>query len=529
HESALKKSSILHRDVSLGNVLLDEDESDGFLNDWDLAVDITRPKASGAPGKTGTKVFMAIGALLDEPHSFMHDLESFFWVLFWICIYYEGPDMEGKPIKKFEDWNFDLAEEVAEGKLAVISLDRFESNLKEYVTDYCSPLIPLITKLWEAVFPNGRKYRYEDKTLYGRMRAELEKHQLELRSLKLCSKSLISLLDSQDKDRHKYLAELKLTTSYEKQYNQKLIKKPDMIGTRPFMAIGALLDEPHSFMHDLESFFWVLFWICLYYEGPNKERKPIEMFEEWNYNSPGIVADLKWALVQPKNFKARLSHYTTDYCRPMIPLVTKLWEEVFPQGRNYEYEDKTLYDRMKAHECQLHSINLYFHVLSLLELGGEKRFRYLDGLQLVPTAPRERPSMQGTKVFMAIGALLNEPHNFMHDLESFFWVLFWICLYYEGPNKERKPIEMFEEWNYKSPEIGADSKKSVVDEEEDFNRKTEVYFTTYCKDLIPCMKELREIVFPGGKRWKTEDHSLYSQVKAVIEKARDNLIIEEAV
>ncbi|KAI9780108.1 MAG: hypothetical protein M1816_003163 [Peltula sp. TS41687] len=308
----------------------------------------------------GTKVFMAIGALLNEPHNFMHDLESFFWVLFWICIYYVGPNKERQPIKKFEDWNYDPAEEVAEGKLAVISLDRFESNLKEYVTDYCSPLIPLITKLWEAVFPNGRKYRYEDKTLYGRMRAELEKHQLELRSLKLCSKSLISLLDSQDKDRHKYLAELKLTTSYEKQYNQKLIKKPDMIGTRPFMAIGALLDEPHSFMH---------------------------------------------------------------------------------------------------------------------------------------------------------------------DLESFFWVLFWICLYYEGPNKERKPIEMFEEWNYKSPEIVADSKKSVVDEEEDFNRKTEVYFTTYCKDLIPCMKELREIVFPGGKRWKTEDHSLYSQVKAVIEKARDNLII----
>ena len=137
-------------------------------------MDITRLEASGAPGKTGTKIFMAIGALLGEPHNFMHDLESFFWVLFWICIYYEGPNKERQPIKKFEDWNYDPAEEVAEGKLGVISLDRFESNLKAYVTHYCLPLTPLMTKLWEEVFPNGRKHKYEDKMLYDRMKAILK-------------------------------------------------------------------------------------------------------------------------------------------------------------------------------------------------------------------------------------------------------------------------------------------------------------------------------------------------------------------
>ncbi|KAI9780107.1 MAG: hypothetical protein M1816_003162, partial [Peltula sp. TS41687] len=175
HESALKKSSILHRDVSLGNVLLDEDESDGFLNDWDLAVDITRPKASGAPGKTGTKAFMAIDALRGDPHSFMHDLESFFWVLFWICIYYEGPNKERKPIEMFEEWNYQSPEIVADLKWALVQPKNFKARLSHYTTDYCRPMIPLVTKLWEEVFPQGRNYEYEDKTLYDRMKAVLEK------------------------------------------------------------------------------------------------------------------------------------------------------------------------------------------------------------------------------------------------------------------------------------------------------------------------------------------------------------------
>lgn len=53
-----------------------------FLIDLDLAIKEQRDIASGARGKTGTRTFMAIGALLGDQHSFIHDLESFFWVLF---------------------------------------------------------------------------------------------------------------------------------------------------------------------------------------------------------------------------------------------------------------------------------------------------------------------------------------------------------------------------------------------------------------------------------------------------------------
>ena len=69
----------------------------------------------------------------------------------------------------------------------------------------------------------------------------------------------------------------------------------------------------------------------------------------------------------------------------------------------------------------------------------------------------------------------------------------------------------------------------LVSEEEAFDKTMSVCVTGYCKDLVPCVKELLKIIFPGGKRIKTEDRSLYTQMRAVIEKARDNLVTEGTV
>lgn len=62
--------------------MLIEQEDDGFLIDLDLAVRLDDNTASGTSSKIGTKVFMVIGALKGEHHNSMHDLKSFFWVLF---------------------------------------------------------------------------------------------------------------------------------------------------------------------------------------------------------------------------------------------------------------------------------------------------------------------------------------------------------------------------------------------------------------------------------------------------------------
>ncbi|KAL2056599.1 hypothetical protein ABVK25_002993 [Lepraria finkii] len=123
---------------------------------------------------------------------------------------------------------------------------------------------------------------------------------------------------------------------------------------------------------------------------------------------------------------------------------------------------------------------------------------------------------------MAIGALLGEHHSPMHDLESFFWVLFWICIHWNKPGQERRKVNEFEEWNREPIEKLANIKIGMVSEEDRFDKKIRDVFSEYCKPLIPCMQELRKVVFPGGKRWLSEDMKLYTQMNAVLEKARED-------
>ncbi|CAH0051592.1 unnamed protein product [Clonostachys solani] len=113
-----------HRDISINNLMVNEDDSNpswrAFLIDLDLAIIEERVRAKG---KTGTRAFMAIGALLGEQHSFMHDLESFFWVLFWTCIHCNGPN-ESIVVPRFEKWNYVDMRELAELKKGQVSHER---------------------------------------------------------------------------------------------------------------------------------------------------------------------------------------------------------------------------------------------------------------------------------------------------------------------------------------------------------------------------------------------------------------------
>ena len=55
-------AKILHRGISVRNVMLYKGEDDGFLIDLDLAIKLDREEASRAPSKTGTQVFIASGS-----------------------------------------------------------------------------------------------------------------------------------------------------------------------------------------------------------------------------------------------------------------------------------------------------------------------------------------------------------------------------------------------------------------------------------------------------------------------------------
>ncbi|KAF2647234.1 hypothetical protein K491DRAFT_614914 [Lophiostoma macrostomum CBS 122681] len=169
HESLLD-ANILHRDISMGNIVLNMAEDDGFLIDLDLAIKIDRDTVSGAPSQIGTKAYMAVGALNGEQHSFMHDLEYFFWVLFWICMHCTGPQSY-RTVEEWERWNFFSTTGLAMLKLGlVIEEDKFTAYLEEYMTSYCTPLTQCLQALRKVVFSDGKRWRTEDRQLYERMR-----------------------------------------------------------------------------------------------------------------------------------------------------------------------------------------------------------------------------------------------------------------------------------------------------------------------------------------------------------------------
>ncbi|WVO13559.1 hypothetical protein L204_101180 [Cryptococcus depauperatus] len=165
HESLLQ-AGFLHRDISINNLMIDEDNDNAFLIDLDLAIKVSRIGASGAKGMTGTRAFMAIGVHLGHEHSFMHDLESFFWVLFWICIHYDGP---GQPVSsKYDRWNYEEDSELAVLKAGtIVEENMFVNIMFNSFTPFYKPLIPLMKKIRKKVFPNDKWWKTENRGLYS--------------------------------------------------------------------------------------------------------------------------------------------------------------------------------------------------------------------------------------------------------------------------------------------------------------------------------------------------------------------------
>lgn len=182
YESLHTKAGFLQGDISTGNLIVNEGKETqswpAFLIDLDLAIKEKRERPSGARGKTGTRAFMAIGLLLGERHTFNHDLESFFWVLFWICIHYDGPGNRSRTVPEFEKWSYVDMEELAKLKLGTISEeDVFRSTVEANFTEYHESLVPWVLELRKVVFPNGRIRKKEDRGVYLRMRQILRSAQ----------------------------------------------------------------------------------------------------------------------------------------------------------------------------------------------------------------------------------------------------------------------------------------------------------------------------------------------------------------
>ncbi|KAG2124763.1 hypothetical protein BD769DRAFT_1291472, partial [Suillus cothurnatus] len=87
HKDAYEKAGILHRDLSIGNIVIFHGK--GILIDWDLAKSIST-KGPRQSTRTGTWQFMS-GYLVQNqnaPHVVEDDLESSLYIVLWAALKY---------------------------------------------------------------------------------------------------------------------------------------------------------------------------------------------------------------------------------------------------------------------------------------------------------------------------------------------------------------------------------------------------------------------------------------------------------
>ncbi|KAJ7091898.1 hypothetical protein B0H15DRAFT_179465 [Mycena belliarum] len=106
HQTAFE-AGVLHRDISIGNILISETDLLGFLHDWDYSEFTPEGLArfhklfpdrspnildKSLKDMTGTYPFLALDLLqarrkgVTRQHECKHDLESFYWVLIWTLL-----------------------------------------------------------------------------------------------------------------------------------------------------------------------------------------------------------------------------------------------------------------------------------------------------------------------------------------------------------------------------------------------------------------------------------------------------------
>lgn len=159
HRSLYLKGNILHWDISENNIIIANPEETcgfaGMLIDLDLAK-VLGSGRSGARHQIGTMEFMAIEVLQGIDHTYRHDLESFFFVLIWLCArrgwdLYENP--RGRPKESvLTQWYSGSFKDIARSKLGDMHVDGFEDILDEFPTTFGS-VKPLCRKIRGILFP----------------------------------------------------------------------------------------------------------------------------------------------------------------------------------------------------------------------------------------------------------------------------------------------------------------------------------------------------------------------------------------
>ncbi|KAF4120787.1 Protein kinase domain [Geosmithia morbida] len=166
HRSLYINGDILHRDVSPNNIIITRPETTGFngmLIDLDQAkVGDGRP--SGAQRQTGTVQFMALEVLRSVDHTYRHDLESFLYVLIWMCARQSWNNAlsgvgEMRPrTDLLRNWEVGSFEEIASTKMGHVTVDGMD-NIMDAFPEALDIVKPLCLRLRRILFPLGEDER----------------------------------------------------------------------------------------------------------------------------------------------------------------------------------------------------------------------------------------------------------------------------------------------------------------------------------------------------------------------------------
>ncbi|KAI5294924.1 hypothetical protein KEM52_002855 [Ascosphaera acerosa] len=183
------RAGIVHCDVSEGNVMLNSDMTTGYLIDFDLARDIAGRQedavgrdSDGGDGNgkgrhpVGTTLFTSCRLLgeHDAVNEHSDDLESVFWVLFWIAAAYKCPGKYDKRHALPYSKDFDRVDMLSMENLLKEDLD---DELPRYVQTWYQALVPLLREWAAILFDHDRA---EPEVLAREMQAAIARARSEM-------------------------------------------------------------------------------------------------------------------------------------------------------------------------------------------------------------------------------------------------------------------------------------------------------------------------------------------------------------
>ncbi|KAB5593990.1 hypothetical protein CTheo_2591 [Ceratobasidium theobromae] len=173
------------------------------------------------------------------------------------------------------------------------------------------------------------------------------------------------------------------------------------------------------------------------------------------------------------------------------------WDKIFNESGDHKYE--------KVKELTWKFIRRLDFLKQVIKVLGPKPFGFLSDVDMANILTLSRKDVTdmhthrtGTLAFMSHKLLLAEqgdcvPHEYLHDLESFFWVLLYtVAEHMEGKNLAKKASDVISKLDLLDPMLLGNMKLSLLTQIADGSLDARSFNTTWSKMLAPILKEFAE-------------------------------------